>query len=272
MSRWGSSKKKINYFREMLLHKYNINSGLAAVAAGTILSIPFGFGVGLIPVVLYGAGVSVASLFVPGSSRFRESVDKRRTQKQREAARTHLLAEIRKRVGVDHSYWGIYERLISRRNSLRKIAKQADTALSQEDVDRLDDSTVDFLGLWLARIVVHDRAQAVQPHKLKARIGDIESKLEAVESDADRRRLIKAKGELESLIKRHQEMMTRETAMEASMLSMADTFDELYQRVMADPTSREQVAVQVRVAVDRMDAEEELDYMLDEDVEALLRM
>lgn len=272
MSSWRKDKQKPSYLQEMLLHKNSINAGLFSLLAGTILAFPFGFGVALLPVIAYGAGVSIASLFVPGSTRFRESVDRKRSEKQREAARNHLLGEIRKRVGVDHSYWQIYERLIGRRNSLRKLAAQADTALSQEDVDRLDDATVDFLGLWLARIVVHDRSQAVQPDKIRARIADIEHKVEAIESPADRRRLLKAKADLEELLKRHSEMMSRETVMEASMLSMADNFDEVYQRVMADPTSRENVAAQVRVAVDRMDAEEELDYMLDEDVEALLKM
>ncbi|MEM9069683.1 MAG: hypothetical protein AAGE52_14320 [Myxococcota bacterium] len=263
------TKKKVSYFKEMLLHKYNINSGLGSLAAGVVLSIPFG-GVGFLPVIAYGAGVAIASLFVPGSATFRANVDRRKMVEQREAARQHLIDEIEKRVGKDHAYWQVYGRMLERRDSLRKVAEQQETAVTQEDIDRLDDATVDYLGLWLARIAIHERSASFDERTLARRIADIDTQLETVGASSDKRRLLKAKKELENLIRRREEMKTREASMEATMLSMSDTFDEVFQRVMANPTSREEVAAELKVAVERMNAEEELDYILEDEIDGLL--
>jgi len=272
MSRWDKGKKKTSYFKEWLLSKRSINGGLGAVAAGVMLSIPFGFGIATLPVLAYVTGMGIASLFVPGSSKFREQVDRRNATKQREAARDQLLKEIARRVGNKHDYWRIYDRLTGRRDSLRKVAERNDTAVTQEDVDRLDDATLDFLGLWLGRIVVHERLNSIDGDAVRSRIEHIGARIEEVDDMGDKRRLMKAKRDLEGLLQRREEMLTREAAMEAQMLSMSDTFDEVYQRVMANPGSRARVDEGLAMAVERMDAEEELDYILDHEVEALLEM
>lgn len=268
MAGWRQ-KKDVNYLKEMLLHRHCVNAGLGSVAAALALSIPFG-GLGFLPLIGYGAGVAIAALFVPGSQRFRQKVDRQKMLERREEAREHLLDEIRGRVGTDHPYWKVYQRMLDRRDSLRKIADQTETAVTHEDIDALDDATVDYLGLWLARIAIHERAQSIDERSLARRIQEIDAQIEGVSSGADRRRLLKAKKELENLVRRREEMRTRDASMEATMLSMADTFDEVFQRVMANPTSREEVAAELKVAVERMNAEEELDYILEDEIEGLL--
>ncbi len=263
------SKEKTNYLKEFFLHKWSINAGLGSVAAGVFLSIPFG-AVAFLPVVGYAAGMGIATLFVPGSSRFRDKIDRQKAAEQREGARQHLMDEISKRVGYDHQYWQVYNRLCERRDSLRKLAQERETSISMEDVDALDDLTIDYLGRWLARIAIHERSQLVDERGLANRVRDIDKQLENVGSEADERRLLKAKHELKALLKRRQEMMTREASLEASMLSMADTFDEVFQRVMSNPTGTDRN--EVRVAVERMNAEEELDFVLEEEVEGLLEL
>ncbi|MEM7609635.1 MAG: hypothetical protein AAF411_30180, partial [Myxococcota bacterium] len=99
---------------------------------------------------------------------------------------------------------------------------------------------------------------------------DIESRLEGNLPSADKRRLHKAKKELETLLRRHEEMQSRDAALEANMLSMADAFDEVYQRIVANPTSREEIASELKIAVERMNAEEEIDYELEDELDALL--
>jgi hypothetical protein len=238
LSRWSQSeRKKISYLKEMLLHQYSVYGFLGTAAAATILSIPFGFAPALIPLLAYGAGTSIAALFVPGSRSFQDSVDRRKRNEAREAARAHLLAEIQKRVGRDHSYWSVYNRMLERRDALRRAADERENAITQDDVDRLDDATVDFIGLWLGRIAIHERNQAFSEAAIQKRIDQLSIDIEATEEGDNKRRLVKARSDLAGLVKRRQEMKTRDAAAEAAMLSMSDTFDEVYQRVMANPTS-----------------------------------
>ncbi len=268
MASWRQ-KKQVNYLKEMLLHRYCVNAGLGSMAAALALSIPFG-GLGFLPLIGYTAGVAIAALFVPGSQRFRQTVDRQKLLEEREEARAHLLEEIERRVGTDHPYWQVYRRMLERRDSLRKVAEQSETAVTQQDVDALDDATVDYLGLWLARIAIHERAQSIDERSLARRVEELDAQTETVNSAADRRRLLKAKKELEKLLRRREEMRTRDASMEATMLSMADAFDEVFQRVMANPTSREEVAAELKVAVERMNAEEELEYLLEDEIEGLM--
>jgi hypothetical protein len=254
----------------MLLHQYNMYGFLGSAAAATVLSIPLGLGPALIPILAYGAGTSIAALFVPGSRKFQEAVDRRKRDEAREGARAHLISEIDKRVGRDDGHWAVYQRMIERRDSLRRAAAERENAITQTDVDRLDDATVDFLGLWLGRIAIHERSQAFSAQALQARIDQLAADIETTDQPENKRRLIKARSDLISLVKRREEMRTRDAAAEAAMLSMSDTFDEVYQRVMANPTSEDVVQTELRAAVERLDIEEELDHVLYDEVEAML--
>jgi hypothetical protein len=271
VSRWSQSgKKKISYLKEMLLHQYNLYGFLGTAAAATLISIPLGLGPALIPLLAYGASTTIAALFVPGSRKFQDSVDRRKRTEAREGARLHLIQEITKRVGRDHNYWGVYNRMLERRDALRRAASERENAITEDDVDRLDDATVDFLGLWLGRIAIHERNQAFSEKALEARIAQLDGDIEKTEDVDNKRRLVKARSDLAGLVKRRQEMRTRDAAAEAAMLSMSDTFDEVYQRVMANPTSQEAVQTELRSAVERLDIEEELDHVLYDEVEAML--
>ena len=272
MSRWSQSgKKSVSYVKEMLKHQYSWYGLLGSVAAGTMLSIPFGLGPALLPVVGYLASTSLAALFVPGSRKFRDKVDRKTREKERETTRTHLIQEITKRVGPDHQFWEMYARLLDRTGALRRVSVERGGAVGQDDIDRLDDATVDFLGLWLGRIAISERDRMFSEDELKSRVANLEKDLESVNEPADKRRIQKAITDLKQLVKRRQEMKSRDAAAEASMLAMADTFDEVYQRVMANPTSNEAVATELRSAVDRMNVEEELDHVLFDEVEAMLQ-
>jgi hypothetical protein len=273
VSRWdlGKKKRKGSYVVEMLKHKYNVYAVLGTVAGAAVLSIPFGLGIALIPVLGYAAGTSIAGLFVPGSRKFRDNIDRRRRAEERELTRKHLVDEISQRVGPNHGYWRDYARICDRRDSLMKIAEQRESALAYEDVERLDDSTLDFLGLWLGRIAIEDRQRAVSEEQIQGRIAQIQQDLEEMVDPMNQRRLVKAKSDLESLLVRRREMRTRDAAAEAAMLSMCDAFDEVYQRIMVNPSSREAIDGDLRSAVERLNIEEELDVVLHEEVDAMLK-
>ncbi len=260
-----------NYLKEMLTGQTNVNVALGALAAGSVLAVPFGLAIGLIPLIGYAAGASVASLFVPGSSKFRNKVDRRKHIESREAARAHLLAEIQKRMPDGGGTFGqAYSRMLDRCQSLRRVADEQNTALSHDDVDTLEDATVDYLGLWLGRIAIQERYVSVSREDIQARIDSVDERITRVSSEADRRRLLSAKADLKKLLRRRDEMLSRDSVAEATMLMMADCFDEAFQRVMADPNSRENITSGLKVAVERMNIEEDLDYMLDAEIETLL--
>ena len=105
---------------------------------------------------------------------------------------------------------------------------------------------------------------------IDGRIASADERLSQVSSDADRRRLLSAKAELGKLLARRDEMLSRDSSAEATMLMMADSFDEVFQRVMADPNSRENISSGLKAAVERMNIEEDLDFMLEAEVETLL--
>lgn len=267
--RWGR-KKKTNYTLELLKRQRNLYAALGSLALGTFLMIPFSFGVGLIPPLLYGAGISIAALFIPGMRSFRDMIDTEKATEEREKSRSYMLQELQQRVGLDHPYWGLYERMIARRNSLQKLAGEQETALEDSEVEQLNDATVDFLGIWLARIAIDERQKTFSARDLDRKLAEIDQALENAQDSGDKRRLIKAKANLEELRRKRDEMQSRDAAMEARMFSMADSFDEVYQRVVANPTNRDEVTTGIRVAIERMNLEEELDHVLEEEVDAFL--
>jgi hypothetical protein len=270
MSRWSKATNDTSYLMEMLKDQKTLYALLGSAAFGVLLAFPFGLGVGLVPVLGFLAGTTLAALFVPGSKKFREKVDRRKRQELREKTRNHLISEIVGRVGPNHTFWNIYNRMCERRESLKKVSIDRASALTDEDVQRLDDATVDFLGLWLGRIAIQERHQAFNQKELERRIEQIEKQLAEHEEAADQRRLQKALTDLRELVKRREEMHTRDTEAEARMLAMSDTFDEVYQRIMANPTSKEDISMGVESALERMNIEEELDYVLEEEVNTML--
>ena len=264
-SRW-QPKSKPSYLVEMLSHRANLYSFLTSVAAGTFLSIPFGLGPALIPLVAYVAGASLAALFVPGSKAFQAWADRKKSAEARETAREHLLDELRRKVDLQHPQWDTYVRMLERCAVLERMAKTSESAITREEVEKLKDATIDFLGLWLGCIAISERRGALPYQEIQNRIAIVENELARVEQEEDRRRLLKARTDLEGLIRRHQEMQTRAAASEAAMMSIADTFDEVYQRVIANPNGRDE---DLRVAIERMNTEEELDQVLHDEVEAM---
>ena len=261
--------EEINYLKEMVTSQTSMLGGLGALAAGAVLSIPLGLGFAAIPVLGYAAAQAIAALFVPSSPVFRQKVELRKRKARRAQAREHLSLEISSRVGADARNWQTYERMRARLDSLSELVKHRDSALSQYDVERLENATVDYLGLWLARIVMAERRNTVDIRNIQKKVAQIVKQIERTGSAIEVRKLEKAKSDLERILERQEALWTRETSVEAAMLSMADTFEEVYQRLMTNPHSVD-VAAQLNEAVDRMKVEEELDFAVDNELNDLL--
>ena len=247
----------------MLLSNGNMVAALGSVAAGVLLSLPYGFAAGLLPIIGFAAGETIAAMFIPYSENFRARVDKKYREQVREATRSHLLDEIEKRdqhsegAGSHESYL----RMLDRVTSLYRVANDSRTRLSLRDVEKLDDATLDYLRMRLAALIIEERARAVVLKDVEARLQIIERDLAASRPGSDQVQLQKARNEYLSLITRHRRMLSRKLGIEAAILSMPDQMDEIYQTIVTAPTG---------VDVDSKLAESIAKLGLEEDLEAEL--
>lgn len=258
-----------SYFVEMLKTSPSKFGAIGALGLGAILSMPFGLGLGVVPLVIYAAATGIASMFVPGSPGFRDKVDSRRRAERRGRVRDHLTEELLARVSADEVHWASYGRMRERVTSLEEVARNSATKLNRRNVESLDDSTVDFLGLWLASLTMWERWEEIDERALARRVEEIDESLGEVASDVDRRHLAKARAELLALLERKKSLWSRATAVDTAMMTLADQFEEIYQRVIRNPNARS-LGDDVGTAIDRMRLEEEIDLAVDAELEPLM--
>ena len=265
-----SANEDVSYFKEMLTHQVSIGTMLSALSIGALVSIPMGLGIGAIPILMAVAGQAIAALFVPSSPVFRKMVDDRNRKDHRDKAREHLKEQIEARVSESDPNWAAYHRMLERLDSLEKLAEMRGNGLDRRMVEQLDDATVDFLGLWLAWLTLRERWDSVDERTLKRRIRQIDQEIEKGHTAAvESHHLNKAKKDLEGILTRRQSLWGRAASLEAVMLAMADTYEEVYQRVMANPTASD-VKAQLQEAVERMRVEEQLNLAVDVELSSVL--
>ncbi len=273
MTESGSGQWKIqteppSYLWEMLTSQGHIVTGLSAAAIGTALSIPFGFAVGLIPVVLFAAADAIAAMFVPNSMAFRRSVDLKYRRLRRENVRRHLLDELIARLPGDTGELSVYRRMLDHIQSLRALAANRSSSLTESDVERLDDAGVDYLALLLAKLLLEERKQAMDSDALQRRAESIRAQLQSSKNIADRHTLQKALDDVETLIERYRRLEHRETSIDTALLAMPDTLEEVYYNMITNPNASH-AADYLQSAVERMRLEEELDYAVATEVESV---
>jgi hypothetical protein len=256
-----------SYLGAMLKSPLNINLGLTSLAASTFLAIPFGLAGAALPILLFAAGEAIASMFVPSSSLFRNKVDRAFRKKRHDNATEHLCREIGRRVTADNPNWQIWRRICERVESLREIGGNRRNTLSESDVDRIADSSLDFLGLWLAEQSIVERRESVDESAIERRIADIGKRIE--QGAADSASLRKARSDLEELLLRHRRIESRLAAVEAALLSLPDAVEEIYQTVVAMPTASEG-GTRLQEAIDRLRLEQELESSYSAEVSELV--
>ena len=290
---------KPSYLREMLSSQTNVYAGLGSGALGALLSLPFGFGVGMLPIVLYAAITSIASLYIPSSPTFRAKVDAAFRKQQRSIARDHLCREIGQRVpgiiwdrsaqveaddesasglprgrvnrnaaylpGNSASYLDSYQRMIDRIASLQLICSDRQTQLTAQDIERLEDTTLDFLSLWLASLVTDDRSRAVDQDDVRRRIADLDTQIANAADTPETRQLRHARADYTALLSRQSAMLTKRQAIEAAMMAMPDQIEEIYQMIMAAPFSSS-LSSKLDESLSRLRLEDELQQELNDDL------
>jgi len=277
----------------MLTSQANLYAGLSSMACGALLSLPYGLGIGLAPVLFYLAGGAIASLYLPSSLVFRAKVDAAYRKQQREKAQTHLLREIRQRTpyldwennesipvelnrsrrdsksatpSLYSNYRFAYRRMLERVQSLQMVANDRKTQLSVSDVERLEGATLDFLCLWLGLLVIDDRDSAINVKDVDEKISDIDEELANLSEPGQQKQLRYARAEYTALLSRHRIMLSKRHAMEAAMLGMPDQVEEIYQMIMAAPFSFSMNS-KLEESLSRLRLEEELEDELNDDLQ-----
>lgn len=265
-------EKKPPYFKEWLTGQGNVYAFLGATAAAAVLSIPFGFGIGAVPLIAFAAGEIIAGMFIPASLTFRDKIDRKYRQRAREAARRHLQDELYQRAKSSSQFdrtLETFERMQQRIASLYTLAADASNQFSERDVDKLDDSSLDFLYAKLALAVIDDRAAAIDLAQIDNRVRAIDKELAAPAPGSDIKQLQKARNDYLSLAARHRRMMSRKTALEAAVLSMPDQMEEIYQMIVAAPRSQE-LGLRLNEAVGNLRLREEIEGEIASDLEEII--
>jgi hypothetical protein len=266
------TEKQPSYLKEMLTSQGNLYAGLGSMAAAALLSIPFGFGIGVLPLIAFAAGEFIAGMYVPGTITFRDAADRKFRAENREAARARLFEEIqardKKRAAFDQTYQ-TWRRMSERVASLYRHAAESRTSLPLREIERLEDATIEYLCLWLARLVMEDRAESVNPREIEQRVATIDRELAAAKPGVDVRQLRKARAEYSALVERHNRMLSRKTAIEAALLSMPDQLEEIYQTVMTTPAT-EDVGSRLEDSIEKLRLQEDIEAELSGEIEAVL--
>ena len=255
------------YLSEMLTSQGNLYALLGSTALGVVLSIPFGFGVGAIPLIAFAAGEIIAAMYLPSSIAFRDRVDRKLRRQARLAARKQLLQEIESRCAKGaisfQQLSRTYTRMSERIAALYSHAESGSKRLSLQDVERLEDAGTDYLCVWLAVLVMEDRAEQIDLADIEARIDAIDRELKSPRPGSDMRQLQKARAEYVAIIERYHRMSSRKRALEAAMLSMPDQMEEIYQTIMTT-SATEDVGSRLGDAIAKLRLQEDIEAELAE--------
>lgn len=248
--------QKPSYLWAMLSHPLNVNIALSTLALSTVLSIPYGLAGFSLPLLFFGAGEMIASMFIPASAIFKRNVDRAFSKRLRDKTTRHLSQEIDKLVDKDRHGWQVHQQMLSRIESLHDLSQARPGIISETDYERLSNSCTDFLSLWLAKLIIEARQDTVDENDVEKRIVSLAKK---IEGDAvDSKSLKKAKADLEELLLRHRRLASRKSAVEAAMLSLPDAVEEIYHAVVTMPSSS-QGDSRLQDAIDRLRVQEDID-------------
>jgi len=249
-----------SYLRAMLTSQGNFYAFLGTMISSAVLSIPLGPAGAVLPWLGFAAGESIAAMFIPSAPWFRDRVDRKYRQQRREQILSQFMEEIAQRVSAKHARWNTYGRLTQLVMSLERFARRRHNRISPVEMEKLHDARADYLSLWLAELNILERRNAVDEDAIEQRIGKLNQALKG--DHPDRHNLEKARTDLEELLLRHRRLASRSAAVEAALLSLPDTVEEIYQAVVATPTTGG-VGNRLQEAIERLRLQEELEHGLE---------
>ena len=229
---------KPNYLGAFLKHPTNLTALLAAGCAAIFASLPMGWaGLGLVGVVALGTE-ALAALAIPSLPSFRSWVDREEHRQARAQRQTRLLAELNNY--GDKNALATYRHMCSRVQALYQTAGDVRTTLTRQDVEKLEDLTVDYLGLCVVHLSLKQRKDGISEDMLVRRIAEIQAQLQNTQLPEDEaRQLRSALAQYTESMQRSRRLAVRRSALEATLLSMPDKMEEVYQLVITSPYSSE---------------------------------
>ena len=262
---------EVNYLRELVLSNASVWGLVGVVGAAALVSIPFGLAPAAALVLGFVGVEGIAAVMLPDSPVFRAWVDRKKRRDAREQARSALTERVGKLRSFDDpqltheidSHLGLYDRMRERLETLRGVG-----SLPTDELEKLDDVTVDFLRLLYARVLFHQRL-GDDPHGVTRQLRELERAIDASDSVVDRRRLEQAKASLDGVAAQRARLPARIAAAKAQLIAMSESFEDLYHRVTADPAGN--VGDFLEQTVARLSIEEELSSSVDEELDALTR-
>lgn len=225
---------RTRYWWAFVQHPINRAALLGMVGASLLASLPWGgdgLGIGLLALVaLQIVGLAV----VPALPTFRATVDKQDRRLGRTARRDSLMREIETLGGSSHL--ANYQQMSARVESLYRIASDRSTALTEREVEQLDELSVDYLRLCLSDAVGREGKDLDPSAVIVRKLREVDGRLNnGGLGREDEQQLRQAKLDYEEAIARHRRMAARRSALEASLVSMPVRMEELYQMVMTSP-------------------------------------
>lgn len=229
---------KPNYLGAFLKHPTNLTALLAAGCAAIFASLPMGWaGLGLVGVVALGTE-ALAALAIPSLPSFRNWVDREEHRQARDQRQARLLAELN--TYGDKNGLATYRHMCSRVQALYQTAGDVRTTLTRQDVEKLEDLTVDYLGLCVVHLSLRQRKDGANEEVLARRIAEIQAQLQNTQLPEDEaRQLRSAMAQYTESMQRSRRLAVRRSALEATLISMPDKMEEVYQLVITSPYSSE---------------------------------
>lgn len=227
-----------SYFSAFLGHPRNLVFLAAAACVAIFASIPYGWGA-LGAVLVSALGIEIlAALVVPDLPSFRAAVDAAGRNGSRSERQNRLLDELSRR-GQTRTL-ETFEHMRSRVNALYQTAGDSSTTLTATDVDKLADLTVDYLSLSMVNLSLKERRAEVSADEVDKRIAALQAQLTVPSLAADEaHQLQKALAEYVEAGNRSRRLELRRSTLEATLLSLPDKIEEVFQLVMAAPFSAE---------------------------------
>lgn len=180
----------------------------------------------------------LAALVVPSLPVFRNAVDQGQHQQVRAQRRLALLTEISN--NGDTRALDTYQLMVSRVQALYQTASDNRTTLSRADVDKLEDLTVDYLGLCAVYLSLKQRRDNASEDTVTKRMASVQEQLKNPDLPEDEQRQLRnALNEYTEVFQRSRRLAARRSAIEAMLISLPDKLEEVYQLVITSPYSTE---------------------------------
>lgn len=285
-----SQSNSTNYLWEMLASEPSKIASMVWVLLA--FAATFFLGLWAIPIflVLYLGVLGVASMFVPDNLMFRSWVDKIKRSAQRANVRERLLNMISSspntirglgntNITSQTGEWvrnpirqqydehvSDYRRMMGRLESLKDLANDPRNPIGAQDIERLEDATIDFLRLFHTQLALLSRVENVDSEdRVRHQLSAIDQQLrDDTIGASERKRMEKSRNELQKLHDQRKRLPGQLAAAEIQLTAMAETFEEIYHRITTNPQAA--ASAYLEEASSRLAIEEEITSSVEEEM------